>query len=269
MRTSSTRLRDQVDAHAQHVREAFGLSSREDLTTRPLQQLDLDDDVTTRLAAFNIEWYVIPSSSLVPFDSGYLVKMYAHRSPAFDEARYEALSIRQMLESAHQRVQGTIVGIEATEKPYYVPGTHAFYGTRYGLDPAFDPFRMYFERAGLTSGPRFINSRFAHTPGTLRSLGEIVKADWRSRGLVPPGYELTVCPPTVFNLVGMLFHSEWSQTPTLELSAYRDDRGNGVGLAVGSNGPGDFSYVRCVESDADLSQLGFRVALVPDSQGGR
>jgi len=269
MRPTSTRLRDHVDAHAHRVREAFGLSSHEDLTTRPLQQVDLDDDVTTRLADFNIEWYVIPPSSLVPFDSEYLLKMYARRSPAFDEARYEALSIRQMLESAHQRVQGTIVGIESTEKPYYVPGNPSFYGTRYGLDPTFDPFRMYFERAGLKSGPRFINSRFAHTPATLRSLGEIVNGDWRSRDLVPPGYELTVCPPTVFNLVGMLFHPEWSQTATLELSAYWDDRGNAVGLAVGSHGPGDFSYVRSVESDADLSQLGFRVALVPASVRGR
>ena len=74
-----------------------------------------------------------------------------------------------------------------------------------------------------------------------------------------------MCPPTVFNMVGMFFHPEWSETATLELSAYRDDRGNAVGLAVGSNARGDFSYVRRLELDADLSLLGFRVALVPSA----
>jgi hypothetical protein len=68
----------------------------------------------------------------------------------------------------------------------------------------------------------------------------------------------------VFNLVGQLFHPEWSETASLELSAYRDERGNGVGFAVGSNRPGDSSYARRISIGADLTLLGFRAALAPD-----
>ena len=91
------------------------------------------------------------------------------------------------------------------EQDTYVPGHTQFYGATYGLDPTFDPLRAYFEQAGLTSGPRFINSRFAHTAATLRSLGAIVNPDWKARGFIPSGYQLGVCPPTVFNFVGLLF----------------------------------------------------------------
>jgi hypothetical protein len=80
-----------------------------------------------------------------------------------------------------------------------VAGNTQFYSTRYGLDPTRNPFRTYIERAGLKSGPTFINSRSAHTPATLRALGEVVHADRRAHELIPPGYELTVCPPTVFS----------------------------------------------------------------------
>jgi hypothetical protein len=204
----------------------------------------------------------MPPASLVRFDDDYLEKMYPRRSRNFEDALYETASTRHALTLAHADVQGTLVGVETTQKPQYLPGNTQFYGTRYGHDPGFDPFRAYIEKAGLKSGPRFINSRFANTPATLRTLGEIVNADWHARGLVPRGYQLTVCPPTVFNLVGVLFHQEWSETATVELSAYRDERGN-RGLVVGSNSPGDFSYVRRLDADPDLSLVGFRVALVP------
>jgi hypothetical protein len=263
MPTSSSLLRDELEARAETLRAAFGLSSRDDLTSEPVGRADIPDDTIRSLASFNIEWHIVPPASLVPFDATYLATMYPGRSRHFEEHGYETASVRQTLEIAHQRVQGTIVGVETTEKPGYLPGNTQFYGTTFGHDPTSDPLRSYIERAGLKSGPRFINSRFAHTPATLRSLGEVIDADWRSRGLIPAGYQLAVCPPTVFNLVGLLFHREWSQTATLELSADRDERGNAVGLAVGSNGPGDFSYVRRLESNADLSLLGFRVALVP------
>src|SRR5215510_10451223 len=125
--------------------------------------------------------------------------MYPHRSRTFEDDGYETISIRRMLEAAHRRVEGRIIGVETTQKPTYLPGNAQFYGTTYGLDATFDPLRTYFEQAGLTSGPRFINSRFAQTPATLRSLGAVVNADWKARGLIPRGYELGVCPPTVFN----------------------------------------------------------------------
>jgi len=79
---------------------------------------------------------------------------------------------------------------------------------------------------------------------------------------IPAGYQFGICPPTAFNLIGLLFHREWSETATLELSAHFDDRGNAIGLTVGSNQAGDFSYVR-LDSDTDLTRLGFRVALLP------
>jgi hypothetical protein len=257
-------LRDQLSARARILSERFGLASQQDVAADALRRVEVSDDLARRLEdTFNIEWHVIPPVSLVPFDAAYLANMYPGRSHTFEQDGYERISVRRHLEAAHQRVQGRIIGVETTQKPNYLPGNTQFYGTTYGLDPTFDPLQTYFEKAGLTSGPRLVNSRFSQTPGTLRSLGAIVNPDWTARGFIPHGYSLAVCPPTVFNLVGLLFHPEWSQTATLELSAYHDDRGNAIGMAVGSNGPGDFSYVRRLEAEADLSQLGFRMALVP------
>jgi hypothetical protein len=263
MPTIATWLRDELEARAHRLKDAFGLPASVDLVSAPLAGLEMSDDVATHLARFNIEWHVVPAVSVVRFDDDYVARMYPRRSAVFDEALYETTSVRQALELAHQTVQGTIVGVETTQKPIYLPGNTQFYGTRYGHDPTCDPFRIYIEKAGLKSGPRFINSRFANTPATLRSLGEVVNADWHARGLIPRGYQLTVCPPTAFNLVGGLFHHEWSETPAVELSAFRDERGNRFGLVVGSNGPGDFSYVRRLDADPDLRFVGFRVALVP------
>ncbi len=94
------------------------------------------------------------------------------------------------------------------------------------MDLTSDPFTPYIARAGLKSGPRFINSRFCHTPGSLRTLGHAINVDWQELGLIPAGYQFSICPPTAFNLIGLLFHREWSETATLELSAHFDDRGN-------------------------------------------
>jgi hypothetical protein len=250
------------------VVDAFGLPPHTDLISAALERLDLSEEAARHLARFNIEWHVIPPASLVRFDDDYLATMYPRRSRNFEETPYQGISSRQVLTLAHAAVQGALVGVETTQKPQYLPGNTQFYGTRFGHDPSFDPFRVYIEKAGLKSGPRFINSRFAHTPATLRSLGEAVNADWHTRGLIPHGYQLLVCPPTVFNLVGALFHHEWSETATVELSSFRDERGNRVGLVVGSNMPGDFSYVRRLDADPDLSLVGFRVALVPVEASG-
>jgi hypothetical protein len=68
----------------------------------------------------------------------------------------------------------------------------------------------------------------------------------------------------IFNLVGTIFHPEWSETETLELGFYRDEQGNATCYAVGSNAPGDYSYIDEVEGEADWSLMGFRLALVPE-----
>jgi len=265
MPTTGTSLRDELEGRAQTIRDTFGLGSRDDFLAAPLERLDITDDVAKRLHAFNVEWHVMPPSSLVPFDDSYLARMYPLRSRDFRDPPYERLSVHEILSSAHRRVQGTIIGVESTQKPMYRPeNCQQFYGTTYGFDPTCDPFAPYIERAGLKSGPRFINSRFAHTPGSLRSLGHVINTDWMELGLIPPGYRFTICPPTAFNLIGVLFHREWSETATLELSAHFDDRGNAIGLTVGSNQPGDFSYVRRLDNDPDLSRFGFRIALLPD-----
>ena len=81
---------------------------------------------------------------------------------------------------------------------------------------------------------------------------------------MPRGYRLTICPPAVFNLVGTIFHPEWSETESLELGFYRDEKGNATCYAVGSNEPGDYSYIQRIETESDWTYLGFRVALVQD-----
>jgi hypothetical protein len=82
---------------------------------------------------------------------------------------------------------------------------------------------------------------------------------------MPPGYRLTICPPVVFNLVGTIFHPEWSETESLELGFYRDENNNAKCYAVGSNAPGDFSYIHEIETESDWALLGFRTALVPET----
>ncbi len=144
-------------------------------------------------------------------------------------------------------------------KPRYLPGIRQFYGTTYGHDPTADPLAPYMGRAGMMNG-----TRYAHNYLSLREFVRVVDGDWRVRRLLPRGYRVTVCPPAVFNLVGTVFHPEWSETETLELGFYRDQHGNATCYAVGPNGPGDFSYVTEVEGDSEWALAGFRVALVPE-----
>jgi len=108
-------------------------------------------------------------------------------------------------------------------------------------------------------------TRYNHNYLSLREFIRVVTEDWRARKLLPQGYRLTICPPAVFNFVGSLFHNEWSETETLELGFYRDAAGNATCYAVGSNAPGDFSYINEVELDTDWTLAGFRIALVPEN----
>jgi len=258
-------VRDEIEQQAEALRRFFNLGANGDFIAEPLAKLELTVEAAEHLPLFNIEWHVIPPAHLVSFDEVYVARLYPLRAKDFDRPCYEASSIRQALQDAHRRVEGKIIGVETTAKPSYLPSNIQFYGSRYGLDPSLDPFGPYIERAGLRSGSRFINTRFAHTPATLRALGKVVLADWESRKLIPKKYIQTACPPTVFNLVGTIFHREWSETNSVELSSYRDDHGNAIAFAVGSNEPGDFSYIRRIALDADLNLLGFRAALVPES----
>jgi hypothetical protein len=114
-------------------------------------------------------------------------------------------------------------------------------------------------RAGMVNG-----TRYAHNYLSLREFVRVLNEDWRARSLLPEGYRATVCPPAVFNLVGTLFHPEWSETETLELGFYRDGQGNATCYAVGSNAPCDFSYVRVIEGEDEWALAGFRIALVPE-----
>ena len=211
------------------------------------------------LEYFNIEWHVIPSDEALPFDDSYVARFYPNAPRDFANARAHGPSFRDVLAAGHRRHQGRLIGVEATRKPGYLPGNRQFYGTAYGFDATADPFALYLGRAGMTNA-----TRYAHNYLSLREFLRVVNDDWRARSILPEGFRLTVCPPAVFNLVGTLFHPEWSETEALELGFYRDEGGNATCYAVGSNRPGDFSYMSEVELETDWTLLGFRTALVPD-----
>jgi hypothetical protein len=208
---------------------------------------------------FNFEWHVVPSAEAVPFDDSYVERFYPTAARDFAHERLHAPSYRDVIAAGHGKHQGQLIGVETTTKPRYLPGNRQFYGTPYGFDATADPFAVYLGRAGMTNG-----TRYAHNYLSLREFFRVVNEDWRERGMLPEGFRLTVCPPAVFNLVGNLFHPEWSETETLELGFYRDDDGNATCYAVGSNAPGDFSYVSEIELETDWTLLGFRTALVPE-----
>jgi hypothetical protein len=214
--------------------------------------------VQEHLARFNIEWHVIPDADAVPFDEAYARTLYPMCARDFAAARAHAVSCREALTAGHARHQGRIVGVETTRKPRYLPGNRQHYGTMYGFDATADPFAAYLGRAHFETG-----TRFGHDYASLREFIDVVNADWRAHGRMPQGYRITICPPAVFNLIGTLFHREWSDTEALELGFYRDDHGNAKCYAVGSNGPGDFSYIHQIETNSDWTLLGFRLALVP------
>ncbi|MBD0325690.1 MAG: hypothetical protein ICV68_04630, partial [Pyrinomonadaceae bacterium] len=143
--------------------------------------------------------------------------------------------------------------------PRYLPDNRQFYGTPYGHDASADPFAPYMGQAGMMNG-----TRYSHNYLSLRAFISVVNDDWRARRLLPAGYRATVCPPAVFNLIGTIFHPEWSETETLELGFYRDPAGNATCYMVGSNAPNDFSYIDEIEGEGDWSLAGFRLALVPE-----
>lgn len=229
------------------LREFFALDANVDLISRETAaSFEVSPRIAGHLKKFNIEWHIIPSADAVPIDTD-------------DYREYRKTSAYQAIMNGHERHQGKIIGVETTPKPRYLPNNRQFYGTQYGFDQRTDPFAAYLGSANFTSG-----TRYAHNYTSLRNFVNLVTEDWRRRGLLPMNYRLTICPPVVFNLVGNVFHPEWSQTESLELGFYRDAGGNAKCFAVGSNQPNDFSYIREIETESDWTLLGFRTALVPE-----
>jgi hypothetical protein len=253
-------MEDWMTERTERLREFFGLNADAKLTAGDGGRIDPPAEVVEGLAHFNIEWHAVPSEEAVPLDDAYFARLYPTAPHDFARPReHAAPSYRERFTSGHAQLQGRVVGVETTAKPRYLPGNRQAYGTLYGHDPSADPFAPYMGRAGMVNG-----TRYAHNYLSLRAFLSILNEDWRARRILPAGYRATVCPPAVLNLVGTLFHHEWSETETLELGFYRDAAGNATCYAVGSNAPGDFSFVREVEGEAEWSLLGFRVAIIPE-----
>jgi hypothetical protein len=252
-------MADWMTERAQRLREFFGLKEDAKLTAGDVGRGEPPAEAADGLAHFNIEWHTVPREEAVPLDDAYFARLYPTAPHDFARAREHAPSYRERFTAGHASLQGRFVGVETTPKPRYLPGSRQFYGTLYGHDPSADPFAPYMGRAGMVNG-----TRYAHNYLSLRAFIRILNDDWRARRILPAGYRATVCPPAVLNLVGTLFHHEWSETETLELGFYRDAAGNATCYAVGSNAPGDFSFVREVEGEDEWSLLGFSVDVIPE-----
>ncbi|HEX3559348.1 MAG TPA: hypothetical protein VHU19_09085 [Pyrinomonadaceae bacterium] len=248
-----------TEERAFKLREFFELGEEVELLAPDAPQPERRGEKNAGLDRFNIEWHIIPRAEALRLDDAYFSRLYPRAPRDFTRTREHKPPYRDVLARGHALHQGRVVGVEATEKPRYLPGNRQFYGSAYGHDPSADPFAVYLGRAAMVNG-----TRYDHNFLSLREFVRVVNEDWRARRLMPAGYRATVCPPAVFNLVGALYHPEWSETETLELGFYRDEAGNATCYAVGSNAPGDFSYIAEVEGEAEWSLAGFRVALVPE-----
>ncbi|MDT4966052.1 MAG: hypothetical protein QOJ64_789 [Acidobacteriota bacterium] len=250
---------DWLDARERTLRHELKLSDDLQLLAPGVQPPKISPHVAEQLGHFNIEWHVIPSADSVPLDAAYFTRFYPMAPRGFEDPRDHSRSYRDVIINGHQKHQGRICGIETTQKPRYLPGNRQFYGTHYGVDASVDSLAIYMGRAGMTNA-----TRYNHHYLSLREFLRVVNEDWRARDILPAGFRVTICPPAVFNLIGSIFHPEWSETETLELGFYRDDEGNATCYAVGSNALHDFSYINEVELETDWPLLGFRIALIPE-----
>ena len=248
-----------MEERAGKLREFFEIGASRALLAEEDTRFDLQPDALVGLDHFNIEWHIIPSAEAVPLDDSYMARLYPLAPRDFARPHEHGPSYSDRINKGHRQHQGRVIGVETIQKPRYLPGNRQFYGSLYGHDASADPFAPYMGRAGMMNG-----MRYAHNYLSLREFLRVVGEDWRSRSVLPAGYRLTVCPPAVFNLVGTIFHPEWSETETLELGFYSDEQGNATCYAVGSSAPGDFSYISEVEGEAEWSLLGFRLAIVPE-----
>jgi hypothetical protein len=239
--------------------EFFHLTKDTKLLSPAAAEFGVCSENAEQLALFNIEWHLIPAAEVVPLDDDYIGRLYPKAPRDFNQPHGHGQSFREAIVAGHRKHQGRILGVETTLKPRYLPGNRQFYGTLYGFDVTADPFDSYMASAGLAN-----STRYDHNYLSLREFLRVVNEDWRKRSLMPPGYRLTICPPAVFNLIGTIFHPEWSETETLEVGFYRDSHGSATCFEVGSTGPGDFSYISEVEGKTEWALAGFRLALVPE-----
>ncbi len=254
-------MTDWITDREEKLREFFEFADKTELISPEVaESFNVSERIAEHLRKFNIEWHIIPPAKTVHIDAeDYRKRLYPAMKLNEANRDYQKSGSYRAVMKGHERHQGQIIGVETTIKPKYLPGNRQFYGTQYGFEAKSDPFAAYLGRANFTSG-----TRYSHNYASLRSFVNLVTEEWRARGLMPQGYRLTVCPPVVFNLIGNVFHKEWSQTESLELGFYRDESGNAKCYAVGSNAPGDFSYIHEIETSADWALLGFRTALVPE-----
>ena len=254
-------MKDWIKDREQKLREFFELAPEVEIISREtVNALDVPENVAEHLEQFNLEWHIIPSEAAVSVeDARYQERLYPmfKREPVPTD--YKKTNSYRAVIDGHSRHQGRVIGVETTLKPKYLPENRQLYGTPYGFEPRVDPFKFYMQKAGFTTG-----NRYGHNYQTLRDFVNMVNDDWNSRRLMPEGFRLTICPPVIFNLIGSVFHKEWSLTESLEIGFYRDESGNAKCYAVGSNAPGDFSYISEIETASDWTYLGFRTALVPD-----
>lgn len=230
----------------------------------PRDTPELSDDGCAAFEQYGLEWYLVPPDTAAPFDERYAARCYPTAGASFFAPLHHSDSLYELLKRGHRAHQGRFIAVERTQKPGYLPGNQQCYGTPYGFASAADPLLPYMGSAGFTT-----RTRFNHDYGTLSQLIRLIQTDWESAGWLPEGYRVSICPPVVFNLVGTIFHPEWSATASLELGFYRDAHGNAQCFAVGPNGPNDYSYVHQVETDSEWPLLGFRLALVPDTAVAR
>ncbi|MFN2493389.1 MAG: hypothetical protein ABR501_10965 [Pyrinomonadaceae bacterium] len=249
----------EVEERKRKLSEFFGFNSNGELLTAASASFNLDSRAAAGLKQFHIEWHIIPSIESIPLDDAYFSRLYPRAPRDFADTVEHRTSYRDRIVAGHRSHEGRIVGVETTLKPRYLPRNRQFYGTLYGFDHSADPFASYIGLAGMMNGIRYDHNYLA-----LREFIRVVTEDWRARSLLPAGYRVTVCPPAIFNLIGTVFHPEWSETETIELGFYRDNEGNATCYAVGSNSPGDFSYINEIEGEGDWSLMGFRIALVPE-----
>jgi len=253
-------MHDQLQERSQRLRQFFNLSPDVELLSPKALIPEIPAKVAEHLRRYNLEWHIIPSEEAVPFDTAYVARMYPMCPRDFTKSSLHRGSCQEALNLGHHRHQGMVIAVESTQKPHYLPNGRQFYGSHYGVDPTLDPFADYLGRAGFTNG-----TRFSHNYQSMREFVRTVNEDWKKHGLMPEGFRLTVCPPAIFNLVGLVFHLEWSDTESMELGFYRDDQGNAQCYAIGCNAPDDFSFIHNIETNSDWSLLGFRTVLVPEN----
>lgn len=249
-----------ADRHAREarLRDYFRLPNDKPLVEGAVLP-QLSPQAEEHLHRSGFEWHVVPSGDAVPWDGAYTSRMYPTGTVALRTPVHHGPTLQEMLATGHRRHQGRFVAVETTLKPGYLPGNVQYYGTAYGFDPSRDPLNAFMGQAGFVT-----RTRYNHNFTSLTDLIRILDTTWRGQQLIPPGYRVSICAPVVFNLIGSVFHPEWSQTASLELGFYRDAHGNAQCFSVGPNGPNDFSFVRLIETEGEWTHLGFRLALVPE-----